>query len=71
MLYSLYDLETMDYLATGRNSKTIEELKEDLTTYMWYDIEAEDREEWAKLPLEEICEQLNYRIDAHNKPIPE
>lgn len=71
MYYALYDLQTGDYLHTGRNTASKEELRQALLGYIEPDIEEEERESINKMSVEGLAEGWELRVDTSNEKFSE
>jgi hypothetical protein len=64
MYYALFDLQTLNYLNTGKNSKSIKELKADFIDYISIDFDDEKDLEFAKKEtMENLADMWEFRID--------
>ena len=63
MYYQLYCNQNHEYMNTGRNSKTKEELKESLLSYLSADHDEEQLENYRKnVPLDELAGYYEFEI---------
>ncbi len=80
MYYSIYDLQTHDYLHSGRNSDTLEEALEDWISYFTGGGDMEEKYEnllnrlaeekkWTEIVTELNC--YGFEIEEHENKIPE
>jgi|GEM_PF-6889496 len=68
--YAVWDLQTNEYVSQGYNLTDKDEVKEDMYDYIEYDTEDEDREAIKTMPLEELLEIWQFRLDESDKPFP-
>jgi 5-hydroxyisourate hydrolase-like protein (transthyretin family) len=64
--YHLYDMQTGNYLHSGRNSKSLKELKEEFLSYISVDFEdeEEDLKHYSAISMEELASMWEFRIDT-------
>ncbi len=55
--YSVYDRDTSNFLATGRNSESLDDIADSMWSYMQQDLEEENKKAFT---AEEIVEELNF-----------
>ena len=63
MYYAVYDKQTGDYLESGLNRQDKQDVKEDIISLFYYDISQDDRAIYSALPLEEILDMAELRLD--------
>lgn len=63
MYYALYDLQTGNYMHSGRNATTLDELKGALLAYIEPDIEEIERDDINAMSVEGIAEA--WELEVH------
>lgn len=71
MFYSIFDLQTQNYLHSGRNSKTREEVIKAGIDYLTSDWDEEDIKNLPEREYEEILNGFEFQIDEHKEELPE
>jgi hypothetical protein len=71
-MYSLFDNQTKDYMHTGRNSETREDLKESMVSFLNMDLDSDDEEcDYSKETIESLALIIDCTIEEHSEPIPD
>lgn len=68
-MFSLYCLQNREYMHSGRNSATKEEVKEGLLSFLSGDHTDEDLATLAKATPDELAEMYQFEIEEHSEPI--
>lgn len=63
MYYALYDLQTGNYMHSGRNATSLKELKDALLSFIEPDIEEVERDDINSMSAEGIAEA--WELDIH------
>lgn len=63
MYYAVLDLQTGDYLASGLNCQSKEDVKKEIISLFYWDIPKDDLETYETLPLEEILNMAELRLE--------
>lgn len=69
--YALYDMQTGDYMHSGRNATTLDELKEALLSYIEPDIEEVERDDINAMGVQGIAEAWDLDIHTSETKFPE
>ena len=70
-IYSLWCCQNHEYMASGRNSATKEEVKEGLLSFLSGDHDEEDIKRLSVYKPDELAEMYEFEIHEHDEPLPE
>lgn len=62
--YRLLCLQNGNYMATGYNATSKEELRQDILGYIENDTDEEDFKLWQKSTLNDLCEAWSFEVES-------
>jgi hypothetical protein len=69
--YALYDNQTGDYMATGRNDRSKKQVKESLLSYLSVDHTISELRTLSEATADELASMYEFTIDEQHTPFDE